>query len=280
MKNQLEILSNLQCTVKLSTFLMYARIYGRLKKGLEDVTAPDLWRYIEELRKDDLSWRTVKKHLNAISAGVESAVRLGLREANPVPRVLKSLSRKRSPQRRETKALRAAEVRKLISAADTPLEKTLLNVLFFGGLRISEALNLNIADIIFDDSGAKLTLRNTKNNTDAIQPFSLKPALEIANLVSQRNREGAQNDDPLFVGQFGKRLDRKVAYKMFQRLCKSAGVGQHGTHTGRKTSITNLLASGVPFNQVRRFSRHATVAMVEKYEDQRIVIDGGLSPVY
>lgn len=46
------------------------------------------------------------------------------------------------------------------------------------------------------------------------------------------------------------------------------------------TAITQLLADGVPFNAVRHFSRHATVAMVEKYEDRRISVDEAIEPVY
>lgn len=145
-------------------------------------------------------------------------------------------------------------------------------------MRISEALNLNIADVLANEH--RIFLRDTKTNENARVHVSRHVVPYLVKLVSQRSLDGAQGRDPLFVGLYGYRLDRRVAYSIFRRLCELAGVGKRGTHTGRKTAIAQLLADGTPFNKVRRFSRHATVAMVENYEDRRISVDGAIEPVY
>lgn len=283
MKNE-AIKNHLSLTVKASTLSVYTQVYRTFGRDLVTVTSPELWNYVERLRAgsnvkgERLSWRTVKKHLSAISAGIEAAIRLGLREENPAPRVIKSLRYKKTPKRFETFALTKREVNRVLEVSRTVQQRALVSLLFYSGLRISEALNLNLNDVLANEQ--RIYLRDTKNN-EAARPNVSRHAMPwLVKLVSQRSRTGAKGADPLFVGELGERLNRRVAYSIFKRLCELAGLGKRGTHTGRKTAITQLLADGTPFNQVRNFSRHSTVAMVENYEDKRISVDAAIEPVY
>jgi integrase/recombinase XerD len=286
MNNQ-NIIEHLRLTVKPSTLATYEPIYDRFALDFRRVNAPQIWRYIEKLRGtrgiagDHLSWRTVRKNLNAISAAIEAAVRLGERKENPVPRILKSLKHKRTPARRETLALSPSEVRRVLDCASTTQHRALMYLLFFTGVRISEALALNVEDIKAEGlKPAFCVLKNTKANCNARQNIPREAVPHIIKLVSQRSLEGATGSDPLFVSIMGERLHRTVAYHIFRHLCGLAGIEPHSPHSSRASFITNLLAIGTPMNQVRHASRHGSVSMVETYENRRLIEGEKIAPSY
>lgn len=99
----------------------------------------------------------------------------------------------------------------------------LIGLLYSTGLRISEALALNLADI--DLSQATLFVRRGKFRKERLVPLSLST---LAALQEWRNRRAVYADDgssaPLFVAGWNRRLNRYQAAHAFHRLCQRAGV--------------------------------------------------------
>lgn len=197
--------------------------------------------------------------------------------------------RARSGQKRPTEMIEAQRVLEMISIPDASTEKglrdkTLLAVLFAGGLRRSEIVKLKLGDVRQSESGLTyLRLRATKAGTDANQALPLWAGKLVQELRAMRERDhGAGSGDALFVGYRGhagttrseEALSDSGLYKLFKKYCSLAGVQVPASpHSARATAITRLLSDGVPHREVQEFSRHASVQMVEAYDKRRLTIE-------
>lgn len=96
------------------------------------------------------------------------------------------------------------------------------------GLRISDILNLNVADV-----RNKTHIHLIEKKTGKFKKFpinsKLKPMLD-------EFIEGRKDNEPLFLSHWGHRLDRVTAYCIIKKACKEAGIQEKiGTHSMRKT---------------------------------------------
>lgn len=107
------------------------------------------------------------------------------------------------------------------------------NLLFFTlgtncGLRISDILGLNVADVR-DRAYIQLTEKKTCKFKKIPINSKLKPMIE-------QFTKGKRGEEPLFVSIFGNRLERVAAYYIIRNACKEVGIeAKIGTHTLRKT---------------------------------------------
>lgn len=96
------------------------------------------------------------------------------------------------------------------------------------GLRISDILNLNVADV-----RNKTHIQLTEKKTGKYKKFpinsKLKPMLD--EYVKDR-----KDTEPLFLSYWGRRYDRVTAYYTIRKACEKAGIQEKiGTHSMRKS---------------------------------------------
>ena len=195
---------------------------------------------------------------------------------------------KEAGRKRPTEMLPFENVKSVIAAADDKTikglqDKAILACLFGGALRRSEIVNLRIDDVRRSQKGTLfLHLRSTKAGKDANQALPAWAAQIVQAHLKERKKLNAQPIDPLFCSFRGKAgliptqqgISSSGVYKLFKLYCKRADVGEFFTpHSARATSITKLLAEGIPHRQVQEFSRHSSVQMVEHYDKRRIGVD-------
>lgn len=166
------------------------------------------------------------------------------------------------------------------STPDGARDRAFLSLLFGAGLRISEARALIIDDIRINDDGLLyLRLRNTKSAFEETQVVAPWAANHVAKLVSRRRLEGAEANDP-FLCRYrnegrrrvpvGRLVNVKTLARWFEKWRDFLGLDRGVTsHSGRVTAISKLLAQGYSPSQVREFSRHVDVRMVELYDRRR-----------
>lgn len=100
----------------------------------------------------------------------------------------------------------------------------LVGLLYVTGLRISEALALNLGDL--DPSRRLLFVRKGKLSKEryvALHPTTMNPIEEY--LVRRNAFEPSGDSSPLFLSRSGKRLDYDLAAKTFRRMTKLCKIG-------------------------------------------------------
>jgi integrase/recombinase XerD len=94
---------------------------------------------------------------------------------------------------------------------------TLLALLAATGLRISEALNLQFADITADG----LLIRETKFQKNRLVPLHTTAVVGLERYLMRR-REAGSLDDHVFIGDQGRRLTYQTVQSTFQKLLRKA----------------------------------------------------------
>lgn len=145
--------------------------------------------------------------------------------------------------------------------------RTLLEVLYGSGLRVSECVNLKIGDIDFDH---QVFLVHGKGNKDRYVPFGSYAMEEMQNyLISARQHLIAsltETHDFLFVNARGKPLTvRGIQYILKEIVKKSSLTSDIHPHMLRHTFATHLMNNGADMRTVQELLGHASLSSTQIY---------------
>lgn len=99
----------------------------------------------------------------------------------------------------------------------------LLGLLSVSGLRISEALNLQLKDVRCAD--ALLMIRNSKFGKSRVVPLHATATAALVDYAASRNQHFADDPDAhFFCSRTGRRLDEGQVRRIFYRLSRQIGI--------------------------------------------------------
>jgi integrase/recombinase XerC len=151
-------------------------------------------------------------------------------------------------------------VAEMSDAAAMQARDTALFILLYGcGLRIAEALALNVRD------APETTLKVVgKGGKERIVP--VLPAVREALGAWLALHPARQPDSPLFVGVRGGRLDPAVAQRTLRQFRRLYGLPEHATpHALRHSFATHLLAGGADLRSIQELLGHASLSTTQRY---------------
>lgn len=143
-------------------------------------------------------------------------------------------------------------------------DNALLELLYGSGLRISEALGLNVQDIKADSETVKVFGKGSK---ERMVPLSdtCKKALQLW-LEKRKLLTVERGEKALFVGKRGKRLNRREANRIIEFHRQKAGiVTRVSAHDFRHSFATHLLEGGADLRSVQELLGHSKIATTERY---------------
>jgi integrase/recombinase XerD len=172
--------------------------------------------------------------------------------------------------RRLPQVLTRAEVARLLEApsgTDAPAlrDRALLELMYACGLRASDAIALEVADV---DLESGILRARGKGSKDRLVPIgSAASRALVAYLGHGRPRlVGDRLEMRLFVNHRGAGLTRQGLYKIVQRHARTAGLeGRMSPHTLRHTFATHLLAGGCDLRSLQEMLGHADIATTQVY---------------
>lgn len=171
-----------------------------------------------------------------------------------------------------TVGLTADELDKLLSAAEAhgPRSAALLSLLVYNGLRIAEVLACDVESFTYQRGHRVLRIvrKGGKASTEPLSPIVLR-ALE--------DYVGDRTSGPLFLNaECSERLSYSIAYKLTRRLARRAGIAaadKISPHSLRHSFATELLAAGVPLQDVQDAMGHADPRTTRAYDRSRHNLD-------
>ena len=165
-------------------------------------------------------------------------------------------------EKRIPEYLEADEVNAIIRAAPSPKAKLLMLEQWRAGLRVSEALDLEVRDLSLDTATPTLRVRSGKGGKTRLVPVhpelhgALSSALAYGDISQGRLIEAHTTTAWRWVKTAVKRAEELGAISPGKRV---------GTHTLRHSYARHLLMNGIPINYLsrwlgtRRFRRRSSI---------------------
>ncbi len=150
-------------------------------------------------------------------------------------------------------------------------DRAILELLYSTGMRVSELVSRNVADLDFTEE--VLTVRG-KGNKERLVPVG-RPALEAVRswlpqrlqLVEQRAGRGRKVEkNALFLNGRGSRLTTRSVERLVKTYGERAGITQIVTpHALRHSFATHLLEMGADLRSVQELLGHASLSTTQRY---------------
>jgi integrase/recombinase XerD len=233
--------------------------------SLDLIKLPDLIRYLARRRGvDKIDSRSVAKAISALRSFFRFLENEGQDGASGLTSLLQT---PRRPDRLPEFHCKE-DVDRLLSLIDveSPLgirNRALYELIYSAGLRISEAVGLNIEDVFLSKNLARV---KGKGNRERLVIFGPDAVFWFSRYVGEVRKEllGIRKSKAVFLNRSGKRLSRKGIWKNYKSLACQAGVNSK-LHTLRHTFATELLAGGADLRSVQELLGHANLATTQIY---------------
>lgn len=145
-------------------------------------------------------------------------------------------------------------------------DMAIFTLLYGCGLRISEALSLNVGDIGNNDF---LRIKG-KGNKERIVPL-LPVVVENINKYLAECPYQPKQGEPLFLGARGNRLVPRIIQRQMQKIRAYLGLPDNLTpHALRHSFATHLLAEGTDLRSIQELLGHASLTTTQRYTDVQI----------
>ncbi len=151
-------------------------------------------------------------------------------------------------------------------------DRAILELLYGSGLRISEALGLDIGDINLDQGFVIARGKGDKERVVPISPPCREAVLAFLRdgrpllVAKKRPATGRTRRDPLFVTARGTVLSRQGFFKNLKKYGIQAGVIKRlSPHKLRHSFATHLVEGGADLRSVQEMLGHASIATTEIY---------------
>jgi len=233
--------------------------------GLAAVAAHDLQAYIAARHQDSAKATSSNRRLSVLRRFYQWLLRLQRIPADPT---LKLVSAKQ-PQR-FVHTLSEAQVEALLAAPDVrqPLglrERTMLELMYASGLRVSELVQLRLLDVGMSDGVLRITGKGAKTR---LVPFGEEARRWIERYLHEARGQilNGQQDDALFVTGRGGAMTRQMFWILIKKHALKAGISVPlSPHTLRHAFATHLLNHGADLRVVQLLLGHADISTTQIY---------------
>ncbi len=226
--------------------------------SVQELTLFVIWR-----KTQGADERTVSKDISALRSFGDFLVVTGRWTENTA-----SVLEKPDVSKKLPRVLTVEQVNLMLDSIDVskPLgvrDRTLFELIYSCGLRISEACGLLIENVHLSEH---LIMVNGKGSKQRIVPFGSQAALWLKKWLEEV-RPGIVGNKAVpfvFVNYQGKGLSRKGVWKRFQNLEEESGVTAK-VHTLRHSFATHLLAGGADLRSVQELLGHSDITTTQIY---------------
>jgi len=235
------------------SYLICCRLFvAHFMKSPEQLGAGDIKAFLLNLmRERKVGPSCVRGYIAAISFLYRNVLRNPEAvEDLPYPRVPKTLP----------DVLSREEVQQLLGAVRSTIHRTILMVAYGAGLRISEALRLQVQDI--DSKRMVIHIRGAKNGKDRLVLLSPELLLALRRYWTQCRPQGPH----LFPGRNGRPVHIDVIRRALWAAVREVGLKKRVTlHSFRHGFATHLLEDGTDVRVIQALLGHSNLQTTAHY---------------
>lgn len=230
---------------------------------LTQVNEDILFLFFLSLKQKGISNKTLSRILSAIRGFFDFLLSENVMENNPArlfdgPKYSRTLP----------DVLTKEEVFRLIESPDLNTkygfrDKTMLELMYGSGLRVSELCDLILFDIDFEGGFLRITGKGDKQR---VVPVHIQGLKLLEEYIENIRPKFSPKTDNVFLNRFGRPISRQAIWKIIKYYAKKAGITKNiSPHTLRHCFATHLLEGGADLRSVQILLGHSDISTTEIY---------------
>jgi integrase/recombinase XerD len=153
-----------------------------------------------------------------------------------------------------------------LSTAEGKRNRAIVETMYGCGLRVSEAVNLRISGLFFDDGFIRVI---GKGDKERMVPVGRTAQSEIEFYLSDIRSHLAirpGDEDIVFLNRRGSKLSRVMVFTIIKQLAVKSGIRKRvSPHTLRHSFATHLVEGGADLRAVQEMLGHESITTTEIY---------------
>jgi len=234
-------------------------------KDLTTLTKTMILEFINNLNTLGLSPRSTARIISSLKTFYKQQILNETMDANPMQSIKTPKLSKKLPE-----VLSYDEILKMMEFIDfTKLagerDKTIVMLLYGGGLRVSELVLLKVNDLFVDEGFIKVKGKGSK---ERLVPIGAKTINQVSYYVESYRNKVAKPDSKnyLILNQRGGSLSRVSVFNLIKKLAVEAGIKKAiSPHTLRHSFATTLIEAGANLRAVQQMLGHESITTTEIY---------------
>jgi integrase/recombinase XerD len=167
------------------------------------------------------------------------------------------------------KALSAENIATLVTAPDitTPLglrNRAMLELMYAGGLRVSELLNLTLSQVNLPDAFLRVVGKGSK---ERVTPIGQTATLFLNRYLNEVRPTliKSKSEPTIFLNRRGLKISRQYFWRLIGEEALKVGLPPVSPHVLRHSFATHLVEGGADLRAVQMMLGHASLATTEVY---------------
>ena len=244
--------------------------FGEFLKGIDEknefttVDADLIRGWIVSLMDDKCKPSSVNRKLSSLRSFYRFLIRKGEMTVDPTIKVVGPKKKKPLPSFvREKDMDRLLDEIPFKEGFEGCRDRMILEMFYTTGMRLSELIGLNDADV---DFSAKLIKVTGKRNKQRLIPFGNELAEDLRLYINVRNEAMPQEAEAFFVLKDGKRMYPMAVYRIVKRnLSRVVSLKKRSPHVLRHTFATAMLNDRAELRSVKELLGHESLVTTEVY---------------
>jgi integrase/recombinase XerC len=230
------------------------------------VETEDVQRFLTFLRTQEYSKSTTARKLATLRSFFKFCLKRSYVKSNPLSTIRTPKQDKRLP-----KFLEEHEVRKLLETPDVTSmlgcrDRAMLETMYSTGVRVSELVDLNLADIDFVGEALHIRGKGKKERITPISPTALAWIKRYMELRRADPRSPSFNAEAVFVNKHGQRLSTRSVRRKLDKYLAICGLDPAiSPHTLRHSFATHMLNRGADLRAVQELLGHQSLSTTQIY---------------
>lgn len=228
-------------------------------RDFENITRSTVNSYIREMRNSGYAATSITRKIASLRGWFRWMTSQELINHDPTISLEQPKLSRHLP-----KVLTINEINHILSQNLSYLEKVIFELLYAAGLRVSELVNLTLADVNLEQDYVKCLGKGSKERLVPIGEEAKKAIMEYLKernfIIHKYNLKTAF----FFLDNSGKKITRQEVYLIVKNL--GGFVNKHITpHTIRHSFATHLLENGADLRVVQELLGHSDVSTTQLY---------------
>ena len=240
-------------------------LLDRGKRDVASIERADIEAFVSAYAQLDYAASSTERALAAVRGMHAFLVAERIVDSNPARAVPLPKRPQCLPRVLSVEQVRALVEQPFAQDATGQRDRTILEVLYGCGLRVSELCGLDVRDVMLEEGIVRVFGKGSKERVVPLGGAAKSALRDYLTTWRPQLVRPASTDDAVFLNRRGGRLSRQSVHTICERYGRLVGISGLHPHTLRHCYATHLVEGGADLRVVQELLGHASIATTQIY---------------